>query len=89
MACPLTSDRLDRCLSLANTTVHLNGRYAFLKKLAILPWPLPPVFLPFAVLIGLGAGFAFLDSGSSSEKDSQTASSLVTANVRPTQKWRR
>jgi hypothetical protein len=53
--------------------------HAFLKKLAILPCALPPDFLPFAVLAGLGAGFAFLGSGSSSENDSQTASSLVTA----------
>lgn len=45
----------------------------------MLPCPCLPAFLPFAVLAaGLGAGLSFLDSGSSSEKDSQTASSLVT-----------
>lgn len=51
---------------------------AFLKKLAMFPWPLPAVFLPLAV-VALGTDFGFLASGSSSEKDSQTASSLVTA----------
>jgi len=45
----------------------------------MLPWPLAPAFLPLAVLAGLGAGFAFLGSGSSSENDSQTVSSFVTA----------
>lgn len=52
---------------------------AFLKKLAILPCPFLVAVFPFAVLAGLaGAGLGFLGSGSSSEKDSQTASSLVT-----------
>lgn len=52
---------------------------AFLKKLAMLPCPFLPAFLPFAELAGLaGAGLAFFGTGSSSEKDSQTASSLVT-----------
>lgn len=52
---------------------------AFLKKLAILPCPFLPAFLPFAELAGFaGAGLAFFGTGSSSENDSQTASSLVT-----------
>ncbi|KAF2739051.1 hypothetical protein EJ04DRAFT_509206 [Polyplosphaeria fusca] len=55
---------------------------AFLKKLAILPWPCFPVFFPFAVGAGLGAGFGFFNAGSSSENDSQAASSFVTAQVR-------
>ena len=45
----------------------------------MLPCPFLPAFFPFAELDGLaGAGLAFFVVGSSSEKDSQTASSLVT-----------
>jgi hypothetical protein len=52
---------------------------AFLKKLAMLPCPFIPAFLPFAELAGLaGIDLAFFGTGSSSENDSQTASSLVT-----------
>lgn len=64
--------------SLAEHILHHQDYHAFLKKLAMLPWPLPPAFLPFAVLAAFGAGLAFLSCGSSSEKDSQTASSFVT-----------
>lgn len=53
--------------------------HAFLKKLAMLPCPFLPAFLPFAELAGFGTtGLAFLGAGSSSENDSHTASSLVT-----------
>lgn len=45
----------------------------------MLPWPFLPAFFAFAELVGLaGAGLAFFGAVSSSEKDSQTASSLVT-----------
>ncbi|KAH9874421.1 hypothetical protein IAQ61_003610 [Plenodomus lingam] len=58
----------------------VTGAQAFLKKLAMLPWPFLPAGFPFAELEGLaGAGFCFLGSGSSSEKDSQTVSSMVTS----------
>lgn len=53
--------------------------HAFLKKLAMLPCPFLPAVLPFAELVGLaGTGLSFFGSGSSSENDSHTASSLVT-----------
>jgi hypothetical protein len=52
---------------------------AFLKKLAMLPCPFFPAGFAFALLAGLlGAILSFLRSGSSSEKDSHTASSFVT-----------
>jgi hypothetical protein len=55
---------------------------AFLKKLAMLPCPFFAAGFPFALLDGFdGAGLSFLSCGSSSEKDSQTASSLVTEHV--------
>jgi len=55
---------------------------AFLKKLAILPWPFFPADFPLVLLDGLVVTvFSFLGSGSSSEKDSHTASSLVTGHV--------
>lgn len=44
----------------------------------MLPCPFFAAGLPFAAA-GLGVGFARFGSGSSSEKDSHTASSLVTA----------
>jgi hypothetical protein len=61
--------------SLTPTYIH----QAFLKKLAMLPCPLATPFFPFAVLgAGFGVGLIFFGSGSSSENDSQTVSSLVT-----------
>jgi hypothetical protein len=53
---------------------------AFLKKLAMLPCPFFAAGLLFALLDGLGAGLGFFVCGSSSEKDSQTASSFVTGH---------
>lgn len=58
-----------------------SGDYFFVKKLAILPWAFPAAFFPLIVLAGFGAGFDFFGSGSSSEKDSQAASSVVTATA--------
>jgi hypothetical protein len=52
---------------------------AFLKKLAILPCPFFAAGFAFVLPDCLvGAGLSFLGSGSSSEKDSQIASSFVT-----------
>jgi hypothetical protein len=51
-----------------------------LKKLAMLPCPFFAAGLPFALPDGFGAGLGFFGCGSSSEKDSQTASSLVTGD---------
>lgn len=55
--------------------------YFFPKKDMILPWPFfVAPFLSLDVLAAVGAWtLAFFGAGSSSEKDSQTASSLVTA----------
>ena len=55
--------------------------YLFPKKLIILPCPgFPPDFFPFPTNdIGVDtAVFCFREGGSSSEKDSQAGSSLVT-----------
>jgi hypothetical protein len=46
----------------------------------MLPCPFFAAGLPFVLLAGLGAGLGFLGCGSSSEKDSHTASSLVTGD---------
>lgn len=60
--------------------VRRQATYAFLKKLAMLPWPFLLAGLPFVAAAGFGAGFARFGSGSSSENDSHTASSFVTAS---------
>jgi hypothetical protein len=55
---------------------------AFLKKLAILPCPFFAAGFIFELLDCLmGTGLSFLGCGSSSEKDSHAASSLVTGAV--------
>lgn len=59
------------------TRIERNDQ-AFLKKLAMLPWPFFPAGFPFALLDGLGGAGLALGWGSSSEKDSHTASSFVT-----------
>lgn len=59
--------------------IHPPSTQAFLKKLAMLPCPLATApFFPPLEAAELGAGFNFLGGASSSEKDSQTVSSLVT-----------
>jgi hypothetical protein len=52
----------------------------FPKKDMMLPCPglAAPFFAP--LVAGAGVGFAFFGAGSSSEKDSHAASSLVTVN---------
>jgi hypothetical protein len=62
--------------------------YFFEKKDMMLPWPglLPPPppaapFFPVGLEVTVEESLAFLGAGSSSEKDSQTASSRVTVVV--------
>lgn len=61
---------------------HVRSDHFLEKKDIMLPWPAFTPFLPADGLLVDGAWtLGFLGAGSSSEKDSQAASSLVTAEM--------